>query len=261
MATETALDKAVAAAVAENPQPTVETPKVETKTEVKEEPKVEEPKVSRFKDVPEETISNALQLVNALSDPKQSREIIAVLAQRAGLQVAQQETAPKQATKTVLDALKEDVDPQFHYLLEALAPAITKLVKSEAENITKPIQMSMEERVRVETEREIEMEMKDLQSRHSDAKELMAEMDKISKRVNMGKDTTMKDYLEDLYTIASKGRVEAKTVEKTVGKINRNAKEVLPSSTEVDETTVRKGSKLPSIDEAVRAGFRNERLI
>ncbi len=74
-------------------------------------------------------------------------------------------------------------------------------------------------------------------------------------------DVTMEDYLDDIYTLVSKSKSTTKAVRATVDKINRNAKDASRTSgVEIDEKRVNRGSHLPTLDEAVKAAMRGEKL-
>ena len=257
MPENTTLDAAVKDAV--NSEVTAEEPKVETKAE--ETPKAEETK-------PEEPIvdtetQEALQLYRALKDPTIGKAVVAELANRAGIAVSRGEVTQTQAKKAVIDLLKENVPSEYHFLVEGMAKGIEAAINQNVNDKVAPIQQQSQQALERMVEKEVDSEIESFYARNKDATKFKGEIDKLSGKMPWGGPDSMpmKEYLDHLYTIVSKEETENRTVEKVVGRINKNAKEVRETSTVAQPTEVKTGSKLPSLDEAIRAGFNNERLI
>jgi hypothetical protein len=74
-------------------------------------------------------------------------------------------------------------------------------------------------------------------------------------------DVTIEQYLDDIYYLVNRSATETKVVKETVEKINRNAKGAQRTpGTEINEDNIKKGSRIPTLKEAVEAAFRGERL-
>jgi polyhydroxyalkanoate synthesis regulator phasin len=262
MPENTTLDAAVKDAVsteASNANTTDTTGKEasETTTEAKETPKVEETPV-----VDTET-QEALQLYRALKDPTIGKAVVQELANRAGVAVNKGEVTQTQAKKAVIDLLKENVPSEYHFLVEGMAKGIEAAINQNVNDKVAPIQQQSQQALERMVEKEVDSEIESFYARNKDAVKFKGEIDKLSGKMPWGGPDSMpmKEYLDHLYTIVSKEESENKTVERVVGRINKNAKEVRETSTVASPTDVKVGSKLPSLDEAIRAGFRNERLI
>ncbi len=244
------LDESVSSAV-ETPAPAAEeTPK--------EEVKAAEP----AREVDEET-QQALNLLRALKDPTVGKSVARELAVRAGLSVASGEATPAQAKKAVVDVMKESVPQEYHFLVDGLAKGIEAVIASEVEARIQPIQQQSQQALERMVEKEVDTEINDFYRRNKDAKEYKDSIDKLSQKMPWGgpESMSMSEYLDNLYTLVSKESAENKTVSSVVEKINKNAKGAREAPTGAQPTEVKFGSKLPTLNEALKAGARNERLI
>lgn len=246
----TALDDAVKTAVTtEITQPATE-PKTETKVEAPPQETAEQIKTR-----------DALRLYEALEDPTIGPGVIKELAKRAGIAASEDKITPTAAVKTVVDVLKENLGEDYGFLADKLANGIQTIVNQIFDERIKPIQGMTESAIERAVVRETDASFAKFHSQYKDAKDFDKEMTELSKKMPYDGSYPMEEYLGNLYKIVTSDRKEAKTVEKTVNKINQNAKELRDSSTEVTETRVTKGSKLPSLNESIAAAFRGERLV
>lgn len=260
MPTVTALDKAVDDAVVSETSTQTEVPKEEVKTEeTKEETKIEEPKVEQRQYTEDEQA--AINLYNALKDPVVGPSVAFELAKKAGVLGSKEGKSTEEITKATVDILKEGVPPEYQFLVDGLAKGIEKIIQVEVDKRVAPLKSTVEVQLEKTVTREVDATFEKFYASHKDWEQYDAEMKEISKRLPMGQETDLATYLNDLYDLASMRTKEAKIVSKTVEKINKNAKEVRETSTGGEPKEVKFGSKLPSLDEALRAGFRGEKLI
>jgi hypothetical protein len=256
------LEESVAAAVKENPpETTVETKTQQTETPKTETPKAEEPKQPTAEEIARnEKLDKAIRLYEALEDPTIGPGVLRSLAEKAGILGVKEGKTETQITKTVVDVLKESLGAEYEFLAPGLAKGISEIVRQTVAEQIRPVQEQTNEAIERAVKADVDSAYAKMESTHKDFKKYDAEMTALSKRLPYTGDYPMEEYLENLYTLVTKDVKETKIVGDTVDKINKNAKELRDSSTEVQDTRVSKGSKLPSIDESVRAAFRGERL-
>lgn len=260
----TTLDDAVKTAVQEVQKEEQQTETSQQKETTEKQETKQEDKTTQT-ETPEqiahrEKVDKALRLFDALSDPNIGKSVVEDLARRAGVIGAQEGKTEKQITSTVVDILKESLGTEYEFLADRLAVGIDKIVKQTVTEQIKPVQAQTQEAVERAVAAEVDAVFEKFHTAHKDAKDYDKEMTELSKKLPYTGDYPMEEYLENLYKIVTTDKKEAKVIKQTVDKINKNAQELRDSSTEVQETRVTKGSKLPSIDEAVKAAFRGEKL-
>lgn len=234
-------------------------------TEHKQEetqPEVKEAKPEEAKAPPlDERTRNAIELYNLLDNPSTAPDVIRVLANRAGVFAKQTGVSAEEAKESTLDVLKKMVPQEHHFLIDSLGPALEKLIDKKMEGATKPLANRIEESDRERVERDVNYQTDKFVKDNNISKETYAKMTELSKKIHMGPESSIPDYLETLHTLATKEQKVTKSVAKTVDRINKNAQEENLSSSQVgDERNVRSGSRLPSIHEAVSAAFRGEKI-
>ncbi|HSX39346.1 MAG TPA: hypothetical protein VLI92_02030 [Candidatus Saccharimonadales bacterium] len=266
MATENVtLDKAVADAVTqENTTQTEQTTETvdkgkETSTEVKTSETTQQPSAEEVART--EKLDKAIRLYEALEDPNVGPSVLRTLAEKAGLLGLNADKTPKQITKSVVDTLKESLGAEYEFLADRLADGIDTIVKQIVTEQLKPVQAQTQEAVERAVKADVDSAFAKFESTHKDFKEHEVAMTELSKKLPYTGDYPMEEYLDNLYKIVTTDKKEAKVIQKTVDKINKNAQELRDSSTEVQETRITKGSKLPSLNEAVAAAMRNERFV
>lgn len=246
----TTLEEAVNAAV-EKETKQDETPQAETKVE-------ETTKTAEA--APDERTQRALNLYAALDDPTTGPALLETLARKAGLLVQQGRATENQVVKSALDVLKENLGSEYEFLAPGLAKSLEQLIEHAVDAKVKPIQENNRIALEKSVERETDAEMEKFYAKHKDAKELDKEITALAKRMPFSGEGRLSDYLEDLYKIATYDKREARTVEKTVDRMNKNAKGARDASVEVPESRTKTGSKLPTLNEALAAGLKGERL-
>lgn len=258
--TVTSLDDSVKAAVEEH---TTEQ-KVDEKVESKEAEKpVVEDKPAPAPEIDEKT-KNAVTLYDALVNPDTREETVKYLMKQAGLDTSAKSDvkAAKQDTITFLKAKLGDTYADF---AEVLGPAFDELLAAKLSEHTKPLEEKVTRAELSAAEQAADAAMESLFSRHEIPKgeraEIEAAMEKKIRQMPAVGDMTIEEYLDDIYFLVSRSRAEGKAVRKTVDKINRNAKDASRTSgVEIDEKRVNRGSHLPTLDEAVKAAMRGEKL-
>jgi nucleoid DNA-binding protein len=249
MATTITIDEAVRAAVKDNPQVSevVEESTPETTTETKE-PKYEYTQEEK----------DAIQLFQVLKNPETAQEMAAEIARRMGLDVSKREQ--KQVVKNVFDELKERVPEEQRFLIDSLGPAFQQLIETKLAEALAPVREQQAHQHEIQVNNEIDATFVSLSKKFPDIMEHQEAMNTLAAKFSANEGTSMSDYLEGLYKMVVSDKKVSKVVEKTVSKINRNLGEVKPTSAQVDDAVVQRGSKLPTIKEAVDAALRNERL-
>lgn len=214
--------------------------------EEKEESPDEEEEVAEVE--PDEETKQAVQLLQALKGPK-GKEVLKGLAVRAGLI-----TAEEKVTKAVSDDLQSlltsSLGEQWSFIAEGLAPALQTY-------FDKKVQEVREQHLRLETSLQLKEAWAELSSEDetSDITKYEKEIDTLSNKYQMGPNVTIKEYLRDLYKIASADKQKSKAVVKAIKKIESNSSDRLPRSSEVGEPRVKKGTQLPSLEESIREAF------
>src|SRR5215467_3843972 len=116
-----------------------------TQEQVQEQPKQEEVKqeTQETQETTEDpTAKMAMDLYNSLNDPTRAGEVVKFLAARAGLKIQEDEVTPKAATKETIEELKNGIDPNLHFLVDGLKPAIEKMINSRVEAALNPVKQA-----------------------------------------------------------------------------------------------------------------------
>lgn len=211
-----------------------------------------------------EEINNALTFFRALSDPKQRQETLEYLAKTGGYDLTKRQER-QQLLRDTKSILKEKLGDTYELISgDGLAEALDALVDAKVEKLTKPAIEEIE-RTRLAAQQEkANAEMDSFFKRHdipTDKRDTVAEQ-MLSKMKFMPPtaDADLKSYLDDIYTLASKSRSETKVIKETVKRIEQNAKDLRGSGDGGDDNRIRKGSKLPSLNEAISAAVRGEKF-
>lgn len=233
--------------------------KRKAKTEEVQEETTEEPQEEPQKDKKTE---EAVRLWEALADPNLAPGIIKEMARTAGLVIGPEPTRAetKEAAKGVLDILKENLPPEQQFLADSMGPAIVKMIEATVERQTAVLKQQADDQMLSQAKNEVETTFSRLEKKYPDLRKFEKEMDKLADKYTRAPNADFEEYVEGLYHLASRDKKVSSTLEKTVAKINKNASKTLPASAQVDDTEVRRGSKLPTLKEAVDAARRGERF-
>lgn len=250
------LDESVSAAVTEHAPP----PESE-----KEQPTEKEPETPITPSEPPadpEKVKNATALYDALIDPERRADTVKYLMKQAGLDVEDRKDV-KEAKKDTVQYLKTALGDTYSDFAEVLGPAFDKLLQDKLEEATKPLKEDLARHQATLAEKQADVAMESLFSRHkvpkSEWESIEAAMLAKVQRMPASGDVTLDEYLEDIFYLVSRQKSEAKAVTTTVDKINRNAKDGSRLSG-VEIEAPRRGSHLPTLDEAVRAGYKGEKF-
>lgn len=249
------LDRAIAAGLktSEEEPDVEEEPELEVKAEDDEEDENgeedEDEEVKKESKADPET-ENALKLWKALQG-KDGAAVLEGLAVRAGL-IKKDGAVTKVSEAKFTERLKESLGPEWDFLADKLGPAFEAELERRVENVRKS-----------HIELEVSLELKDAwatlsEETDGDAMRYQDKIDKLSNEFQMGPKTKIVDYLRNLYKIASSDAKESKKIEKTLKKIEANSSDRLPRSSEVGEKRVKRGTQLPSLDEAVQQAFQEQ---
>jgi len=189
------------------PDPVPETtpePEVETTPEVEEEEETEEETTEE--DLSDEDKVNATALYRALKNPDTSQVIITQLAKQAGL-LGQNK---QEATRTILDIVKESLGEEYAFLAPKITPAIKAVVQEEM----KAVQNQLEQDKLRQAEREVDEAIADMNRiTKGDAKKYENKIAALLDEMPPSGKVPIKKHLMRLYTIAKQddSRVAAKT--------------------------------------------------
>lgn len=222
-------------------------------------------------DASSDDIKTSLAILRALRDPKTSADTIEFLAKQAGYNLENKKEV-KQLEKDFKTILKEDLGDSYEFIGgDKFAVAIEKAFKSalsgEIESRTKPVieRLSQAEAQANQQKADTAMDAMWKRNEVTDPKvreKIAGQMLRKMAAMPAGPESNIDIYLDDIYALVTKDRRDATTVKKTITKVRNNAQDVERRQGEGsdDDARIIKGSKLPSVREAVEAAFRNERL-
>jgi len=125
---------------------------VEKDLKATEETKVEakEPKEEETKEIDTTEEDKARQLYEALKNPETATILIKAMAEGIGLKITDVETKEekKEAVKSIKDAVKEELGPDYSFLADKLGTVFEKILTTQIESRTK----ALEDRLNKEAE-------------------------------------------------------------------------------------------------------------
>ncbi len=238
------------------PEPTSEETK---KEEVKdEEEEVKEDKKESSKDEDEEPkldpkiVKEALKLYDILNDPDPKNvgaalKAMVLRAEKAGIEI-EGITAKEQreVTKDILEALKEELPEENRELIDALGPALRKIIKLSSEGSEAKIKDLEKELNKYKTQTEAEKYASTLQSILTKDKYEghLPAMEKLMETIQPVDGVSEEKYLDTLLKLAKAEKGERTRTETKAKKTEQNAKEATPSSSN-------KGDNVVILDKAV----------
>lgn len=195
----------------------------------------------------DEDTKQALALYKALKS-ENGAEVLRNLAIRAGL-IKADEKVTKEVAEDLTAELTESLGEDWGFLAPKLAPVMKKLVEQVRQ-----------EHVRLETSIALEKAWTTLaEETDGDIKNYQDDIDKLSNKYHMGRGVTIVEYLRDLYKIASANKRDSKATEKVLKKIEKNAADRLPRSSEVGEKRVKRSTQLPTLGEAIYEAYQEQK--
>ena len=168
---------------------------------------------SQDDELSEAQIKEAQILYKLMLDPKQRIGIIASLAQAEGLigkgadKPIETKKDEVKAKKAIIDIFKEAL-PEFPALAEKLGPAIDQVLSQEREEHQEQMAQVQLQQLETNVTKEIEILRRETKGESTKVEARMAEL---SEAYLMGPNTSLKDYVRSLYTLATAGRTVQKT--------------------------------------------------
>jgi hypothetical protein len=218
--------------------------------------------IARYKKV----LRPYVNLISGLdSDPVNT---VAQLAQQMGLTVAKAQPKTEQETQQVAtdigqqitDHVKEALGPEYEDFAARLGPALHQVAQLVAQKTTEPLINRQNELIMETAVRESKSALDSLGKRHPDWKRYEDRMTQISQRL-LPNGMDEHEYLDTLYTLASRDGAEGDRTKKIVNRINKSTSSESDGSRAVDQSYVtRTPSKPPTFAEAAAAALRGERL-
>lgn len=243
-------------------------PVVETQQEETQQEEVQPEEIQQ-----EETVKltadqqEAVDFYNNLKDPEKAEAFLNNLAKKAGVKLVKEGEEPptkreiRKTAEQMLTAAKAKVPAQFQTLFDGFLPGIEELINQRTEE-----QRLQLDEVRLSTEEnrftsEMDAISNKLSSEYKDYNKLDNEMSAIAKEMPYQKGTSLEKYLRNIYKLAVSEKTASSAVANTVRRINNNARSAdNATSVQAPNGSVQHGSRLPTLDEALAAGMRNERI-
>ena len=201
-------------------------------------------------------MDQALGLFNLLRNPETAPRAAEMLARQFGII----KDPPKEETKSpgIKDIIAASLGPEYAFLAEKLGPAMEQAIGSAMAPHIRQTQMNQIQAEFTEARRDLDVATK------GDFVKNEAAIIKMMDRMRPADGVPIKDYLNDLYTLAksskSQSQVSRETAGKVVSQIKQNASERLPSPSAVPETKMVKGPNRPTLAESIAAAVRGERF-
>lgn len=200
-----------------------------TEESVKTSPTTEEKKTPVEESDKTESIetAQALELFRALKDPTKAGQIVDFLAQQAGYSKKEIAKAdPKELKDDVLEIIKEEMGEEFSFLSPKLAKAIARVVDKKTEEHQKDIREKLERQEQEKLNSQAQKAQERLAKEFFDADEIpdnvAKEMGKIMDRVTPSQDTSVSDYMTDVFYAAVSKLGLTKVDKAKQDRINKN---------------------------------------
>lgn len=235
-----AVENAAATAVEEKPQE-------ETKTET------EETKTEETEPVLDQRTTQALQLMDALEDPKKAVAVVQNLMQQLGLQVPQSKQEERKAEKTIRDLVKEELGTDYEFLADKLGTAVEKAMALQEQKFLE-IEQAKEAK---SAAKEYETFITDNKVTDSEAGELMKLVDELPWSGRGSLTNYLSRILKMHRSEVSDQKAEVAKKQKQAENFEKRPKTL---GVEANDERVIKGSKIVSAREAVEAALRGELL-
>lgn len=181
-----------------------EEPKVEAKPEAEET--AEEPKATDG--LTDEERQHAINLFGLLKNKDTALETVTLLAKQAGLIKTQ--TEAKEAAKTIVDVLREELGEEYSFMADKLAPAIAKITKTLVDENTKEIKAQFTAAEEAKVAKEVENGLAALAEAFDDAETYYKDIYELMDEIPPGPKATADSYFKKLYYIA-KGQASEKS--------------------------------------------------
>jgi len=171
-------------------------------------------------DLTDDEVKEARDLYKALKNPETSKAVIAALAERTGLNKSETPKEVKAAKKGIQKIIEDALGDDFKFLADKLGPAITEVLNEEKEERNAQFQRIEAQKI----EQEVVSVFEQLAKRtNGDSKKLESRMMKIAEEILPGPNTTVKSYVNQLYTLATAGKSDVSNPKKVIDTIKKNA--------------------------------------
>ena len=174
-------------------------------------------------DISDDEIKEAKNLYKLLKDPSTNKDVLRVLAGKAGLLAAETPKEAAKATRKVADILKSKLGDKFDFLTPMLAEALEEILQDvKAENAS---QIGAVQQTQLNND--VQSAFAKLSSETKGAsKNLESKMAALSEKFPPGENITVEEYVRGLYAMASSGAGKSTNAKQIADRINRNIKDV-----------------------------------
>lgn len=226
--------------------------KVDAKTDKTETDKTENTKTEEEEPVLDKKTQEALELYDALNDPKRAASVVLNMMKQLGLQPETKKEEAK-AERTIRDLVKEELGSDYAFLSDKIGTAIEKALQVQEQKFLE-VERSKESQ---RAAKEYETFIAENKVTDEEAGELMKLVDKMPWS---GKGA-LAEYLGDILDLHRSKVSRRKSQEEIRQKQQKNL-EQRPKTlgVEANEDRISRGSKNISVKEAVMAAARGEKL-
>lgn len=199
---------------------TDESPLLEESEEEETPTEEEEESTSETEDdeLSEDEIKEARNLYKLLKNPASAKDVIQHLADKTGLSKVDTKTEVKESKKAILDIFKEKLGPEFGFISEKISAAVEEVLNAERKERDDAQKVIEAKKV----EAEVVSVFKELNKRtNGESIKLEAKMMKIAEDFLPGPNTSVKVYVNQLYTLATAGKQVNNN--KVIDKIRQNS--------------------------------------
>lgn len=190
------------------------------------------------------------------------------LAEQLGIKVekpkneAEAEKAAVKLSERVAAKIKAALGPDYEDLADKIAAGVHEAGVEMFNELAAPIIEDQKRLINDSAMTVANTVIKDFEKAHPDWKKHEKAMTAMMAKHPPSGKVTEREYLEDIYTLATNRKAIGEKVKKTIAKMTRNVQRSEGKSRTASDKTVSKGpaGKLPSWDEAAGAALRGERF-
>lgn len=190
------------------------------------------------------------------------------LAEQMGLKVekpkseAEAEKAAVKLSDRVSAAIKEKLGPDYEDLADKIAAGVYEAGVEMFNELSAPLKRDQATLIKDTANTQAAVVIKAFEKDHPDWKKHEKTMTALMTKMPPSGKVTEREYLENIYTLATQRKSVGEKVKKTIAKMTRNVQRSEGKSRTASDKTVSKGpsGKLPSWDEAAAAAQRGERF-
>lgn len=205
----------------------------------------------------DERTAQALQLLEALEDPKRSLKVIQNLAKQAGLLEAETKAEKKQAVKDIKARIIEKLGESNSFFSTELGEALEEIISEKLSEVDQKIEKIENERQVREFQKDYSRALKNLKITDAEA----GSLEKLASKFPWNGNIPLEEYLGGLKELLNNQAAKAKSKSDTVKQQQKNiAGQAKNTGVAANEERIKKGSANITIKEAVEAALRGERL-